>query len=133
MLLQYLFVYNFCKGLDTSLRDKALSGGIKYNISRSLINKPPMLCVPLSQIVGSQPRKEKDGTITFKEQWTTEAPCMLSQIYIEPIIRVSLKFPAHRVLSLDAAISVDKQSVLAGTVHFKWPNLKSTPTPILNV
>ena len=76
-------------GLDAPLREAELEGSEnRVTISNSMINQKPILQSSLAQMMGKNPRKNPDGSYTFDEQWTTQNILQLSQMYIEPILKV---------------------------------------------
>ena len=76
-------------GLDAALREAELEGSEnRVTISNSMINQKPILQSSLAQMMGKNPRKNPDGSYTFDEQWTTQNILQLSQMYIEPILKV---------------------------------------------
>lgn len=37
---------------------------------------------------GKNPHVEEDGVVTYDEQWTTHSICRISQVYLEPVLKV---------------------------------------------
>ena len=82
-------------GLDKALREEEwMATDNIVTLGNSLLNREPFLQMSVNaQMMGKNPRRNPDdASYTFGEQWTTERILQLSQIYIEPILKVSVVF-----------------------------------------